>query len=276
MIVVWRWNESEVYGLKEADQVDWSVEGDTQGDAFVQIDKDKDSGGITYLTDLIRPKLEMNQIMLFLHNNQKYGYNSDAVKEILEGLGSRAISNLVIRLFTGGTESVYYTPANKLGILGTKGTIPSGISDLATMTIKAEHYDAVWNNYFINMKERIYQLKESFFRRAKAHEICESVSYLDHLSQDKSLWYSMYNFIEDYRRIPKDTTATYSDFSVCINYTKLKGNKHVAVAYKEAQKEMKKSMKSTIIENNEDAQAQTQEIYHQLTNLWKAIPQQSY
>jgi hypothetical protein len=111
-------------------------------------------------------------LMVFLHRH--HGYHQAHVKTLLRLAPAAEDGRLQVFLFGEGSDAIYLT-SNPRGLLGTAGTFSArvqaegrvldltSIADIEQRTLKADHFDHVWELYQLALRRRIYELKEDLF-----------------------------------------------------------------------------------------------------------------
>jgi hypothetical protein len=298
MIVVWHWDFTN-----DQDIACWNLnisKASNMGDKFVQSNIPAEDG-IDRLSELLREKTPSYNVLLFLHNHQNLGYNSDSRLKILENIGPENSRNVVIRLFTGGREPIYRTRHFPYGLLGSGGTLGNHLDGHPESTVETHdengkkainylHFDAVWDYYWLNVREKIYDLKERYRRWALVYDtkLISNSSYLAYLKQDQRLWAALSSFAKGGKPDIQDYSTGFAFWEKQIDFSDCKSHiekayadvdagegKKVPDLYEEVKEQIRKSIFVKPIKN-EDADKTTNYVYNLLSSLWRAIPHDTY
>ena len=156
MFIIWKWSDLE---NKKYDSI--SVE--NSSDKIIKIHEFLGSNVILNIIDEENYS-NTNKLVLIHHKYQ-------AKKDVSNKLKPNSIPTFY---FGDGKDFIYFNSAYKMGLLNESGDFYSQIFDPISMTegisvvaegqqaVKARFFNGVWQYYTIQLKQRIFELKEEF------------------------------------------------------------------------------------------------------------------
>ncbi len=307
MVIAWRWGNSEIYRLPD-DQthLEWLLDrSGLSNDRFLQVDLHAEIAEEP-LRDLVSHYLASSDVLLFLHDNQDYGYSPAFRDRLLSSLarkgGTRA-GRLYTRLFTGGREPVYCTPHFPMGILGSNGTFGSDLTgfeedvfvvrsfnpETGERVLNFEHFDAVWEHYWqhAQQSEKLGNLTCLFGRWAMKHDndlYKDTGGYPSYLKKDPELWKALASFAQNHDALDRlarnneslDDFQDFSDFGAYIEVTFADSNGQPSEAVELYQTLQQDTLHQIFYAPIDDHEALTEDLYNRMDRLHLMLSRENF
>lgn len=161
------------------------------------------------------------ELLILLHKNPPHNSTLKDIDTMCQNLKNRK-GKFVIRLFGGGTESLYFGPKSDLGILGdrNKGLFATFyetnepqykkgrsqfIINRDTKTVDVVNLKYIWRNYWEAPKKTVYSLMEDFRLHTDGFNFEQDANaYISHLKTNETL----FNALQAFANPPKDDVHT--------------------------------------------------------------------
>lgn len=225
-------------------------------------------------------------LLVLLHKNPPHSTTLIDVDKMYHSLKDRE-GKLIIRLFGGGTELLYFGPKSDLGILGDRDKglfatfyeikepqykkVRSGfIINRDTKTVDSTNLEYIWRNYWESPKKVLYRLMEDFRLYTDGFNFEQNeVSFQEHLMSNPTLWYALHCFAGH----PKEDTPTQIfQYGLSMFQEYLESGSYHHEILSNLQQLRKKVSDVLTGENISDHSSHLREIYTGMFQLFQQIP----